>query len=268
MQTPGELAQVAGRNLAADTRPYTWLDSRWYEQLLPGSWRGVGFMMDAAQTVAGRRIALHEYPYRDTVWPEDLGKLPRRFAFQAFLVGEDVYQQRNAMIAAAEQAGEGTLVHPTLGTLQCVLIDFSTTDRRERGRMVEIAFQFVLAGDVMFPAAGIASGNLINQFAAALNGASGAELEGNLGQLRSVPIGATAFVPDFAELAVEAVDDPTRALNAVAGLQGYYGRYAAGSRATLQPSTATVDSAIAAGIASRAAVLAAADGLLAASGAL
>ena len=268
MQTPGELAQTAGRHLAADVRPYTWLDSRWYEQLLPGSWRGVGFVMDAAETRAGRRVALHEYPYRDTVWPEDLGKLPRRFAFQCFLVGEDVYQQRNAMIAAAEVAGEGTLVHPTLGTLQVVLIDFSTTDRRERGRMVEVSFQFVLAGDVMFPAAGIASGNLINQFAAALNGASGAELEGNLGQLRSVPAGATAFVPEFAGMARDAVDDPTRALNSVTGLQGYFGRFAAGSRATLLPSSATVDSAIAAGIASRSQVLAAVEGLLVAAGGL
>src|SRR5262249_16599750 len=56
------------------------------------SWRGVGFVMDVGQTTTGRRIAIHEYPYRDSIWAEDLGKLPRRFSFQAFLTGDDVYQ--------------------------------------------------------------------------------------------------------------------------------------------------------------------------------
>jgi prophage DNA circulation protein len=264
----GELAQTAGRHLAADLRPYSWLDSRWWEQLLPGSWRGVGFVMDAAETRAGRRVALHEYPYRDTVWPEDLGKLPRRFTFQAFLVGDDVYQQRNAMLAAAEQPGEGTLVHPTLGTMQCVLLDFSTTDRRERGRMVEISFQFVLAGDVMFPAAGIASGNLIGQFAGALNLASTSDMTSTLTSLRSVPSQAAAFMPSFGGLAADVVNDPTRALNSVAGLQGYNGRFAAGSRTTLLPSTASVGSAIAASITSRSSVLSAVGDLVSASGGL
>ena len=125
----GPLTQTAGLTLTPDTSSTSWLQGSWWQQLQPGSWRGVGFVMDAAENRAGRRVAVHEYPYRDTVWAEDLGRLPRRFAFQAFLVGDDVYQQRNAMILACEQPGEGTLVHPTLGAVQCVLLDFTTTER-------------------------------------------------------------------------------------------------------------------------------------------
>ncbi|HSR77153.1 MAG TPA: DNA circularization N-terminal domain-containing protein, partial [Xanthobacteraceae bacterium] len=82
MQSIVDLSQTAGLNLRIDNREGGWLESRWWEQLQPGSWRGVPFVMDAAENRAGRRTAIHEYPYRDTVWVEDLGRLPRRFAFQ------------------------------------------------------------------------------------------------------------------------------------------------------------------------------------------
>lgn len=251
-----QATQNTGLDLAGDNRSSSWLSSSWWQQLQPGSWRGVGFVMDAAENRAGRRVALHEYPYRDTVWPEDLGRLPRHFAFQAFLVGDDVYQQRNAMIAAAEQSGPGTLVHPTLGTVQCVLLDFSTTDRRERGRMVEIAFQFVVSGDLLLPAATTATGDAVTTAAGNLNTAAAGDLGLVLGQLGSLPSVATQSIPQFTALAMQVIDDPARALGAVAGLQGYYGRYAAGSRTTLLPSSATVASALSDSVAARATVIA------------
>jgi prophage DNA circulation protein len=261
----GPLVQTAGTGLQPDTSSTSWLDASWWQQLQPGSWRGVGFVMDAAETRAGRRVAVHEYPYRDTIWAEDLGRLPRRFSFQAFLVGDDVYQQRNAMIQACEQPGEGTLVHPTLGSVQCVLLDFTTTDRRERGRMVEIAFSFVVSGDVLFPATFAATGDQINTAALALNQASAADL-GRIvsGPAPTLAAQQTAVIASFADLAVTAVNDPTRALNAVAGLPGYYGRYAAGRRGTTLPASATVDSCLSDSIASRAAVISASAALTAA----
>jgi prophage DNA circulation protein len=74
---------------------------------------------------------------------------------------------------------------------------------------------------------------------------------------------AAAAVPAWAALANAAVDDPTRALRAVTGLQGaYYGRYAMGRRATLQPATATVASVLADSIAQRTAVQTATAALL------
>jgi prophage DNA circulation protein len=261
----GPLVQTAGTTLATDTNSTSWLDSSWWEQLQPGSWRGVGFVMDAAETRAGRRVSVHEYPYRDTVWAEDLGRLPRRFSFQAFLVGDDVYQQRNAMIQACEQPGEGTLVHPTLGSVQCVLLDFTTTDRRERGRMVEVAFSFVVSGDLLFPATSTATGDQINSSAAALNQASAADLALSIQGLTIIaPQAVQATVNGFANLAVTAVNDPTRALNAVAGLAGYYGRYAAGSRGTTLPASATVDSCLSDSITTRTAVVSASAALSAA----
>jgi prophage DNA circulation protein len=211
--------------------------------------------MDAAENRAGRRTATHEYPYRDTVWVEDLGRLPRRFAFQAFIVGDDVYQQRDAMIQACEEPGAGTLVHPTLGSIECVLIDFSTTDRRERGRMVEVQFQFVAAGDILFPATAEATGDQVNQAAGALGTASAADLSRTLGAMPIVPAYAARSIAAFGNLATAAVNDPARALGAVNGLVGFFGRYASGSRATLLPADATVQSCLAGYVTTRQTVL-------------
>jgi|HubBroStandDraft_3_1064219.scaffolds.fasta_scaffold00005_28 prophage DNA circulation protein len=263
-----EIAQTVGRDLFADNRTTGWLGSSWWEQLQPGSWRGVGFVMDAAETRAGRRIAMHEYPYRDTVWAEDLGRLPRRFAFQAFIVGDDVYEQRSAMIAACEQPGEGTLVHPTLGTMECVLLDFTTTDRRERGRMVEISFTFVISSDLRFPASITATDQYVSALALVLNQASAADLSAVLGTMSTVPQAAARDVPDFAAQATGVVDDPTRMLHSVNGLQGYYGRYATGRRGTMLPATTTPQSALANAVSSRDAVLTAATRLVGAAGAI
>lgn len=244
-----------------DNSGQSWLAGSWWQNLQPGSWRGCGFVMEAAENRAGRRTAVHEYPYRDTVWVEDLGRLPRRFAFQAFLVGDDVYQQRNALISACEQAGAGTLVHPTLGSLQCVLIDFSTTDRRDRGRYVEVTFQFILAGDLTFPTSSIATGANVLSMGSALNTASAADLSRSLGGMSFVPNISTTFIPSFSTAAVNAVNDATRSLNAVAGLQGLFGRFSSGNMSTLLPSSASVASQLSNSINTRQAVLDAAAAL-------
>jgi prophage DNA circulation protein len=245
-----------------DNSGASWLGGAWWAQLQPGSWRGHGFVMDAAPTKAGRRVAVHEYPYRDTVWAEDLGKLPRRFQLTAFLVGDDCYQQKFAMINACEQLGVGTLVHPTLGSMQVVCLDFSTTDRRDRGRYVEIEFEFIAAGDTPFPSSGAATGSLVNGAAAALQGTAAASLARNLTGLNPLPTAPTAFIGNFSALATNAVNDPARALSAVSGLVGLYGRYATGRMSTLQQDTATVASALANSVTTRQAVLNAANALV------
>jgi hypothetical protein len=51
------------------------------------------------------------------------------------------------------------------------------------------------------------------------------------------------------------VNDATRALNAVRGLPGDFGRYATGKLGALQPTTATVQSCLSSATATRSAVL-------------
>lgn len=250
MSGSGTLTNVAilgqSGGLAVNSSAASWSASAWYQQLQPGSWRGVGFVLDADDTAAGRRVAIHEYPYRDQAWAEDLGKLPRRFSLQAFLVGDDCYAQRDAMLAACEQPGPGTLVHPTLGAVQCVLLEFQCSDRRERGRVVELQLTFILAGSVLFPSTATATAQAVTTAAANLNLASASDLGASLTGVGTIAQQVTGAVGQFTTLASSAVNDATRIFNSVRGLQGYFGRYAMGSVSVLQDADATVQSALAA----------------------
>jgi prophage DNA circulation protein len=252
----GPLPSLPGLSRTIDNSGQSWSASEWWLQLQPGSWRGVGFVMDTAETRTGRRVAIHEYPYRDTAWVEDLGKLPRRFSMQAFLCGDDVYSQRDAMVAACEQAGAGTLVHPTLGSAECVLLDFAVSDRREHGRVVEVTFNFLQASDARLPAAAISTTAAVNSAIGNVNAAMRLDLGSALAGVR-VP-NVASDVSGFASMSIASVNDATRALNAVRGLAGYFGRYAGGRRGDQLPAGSTVQTALAAATVSRTAVLGAA----------
>jgi prophage DNA circulation protein len=47
--------------------------------LQTASFRGVPFKVIAAQAKKGRRQAIHEYPYVDGGWPEDMGRALRTY---------------------------------------------------------------------------------------------------------------------------------------------------------------------------------------------
>jgi prophage DNA circulation protein len=124
------------------------------------SWRGVPFGLDMGTSTVGRRKVRHDYPYRDTVWLEDQGKLPPSFKLQGFLIGNsaiygggDVQSQRVKIQAAAEAEGQGILVHPSRGRLNVDLLDLVITERWDEGNYFELLFTFVQGGAQVFPSA-------------------------------------------------------------------------------------------------------------------
>lgn len=122
-----------------------------WAQLKPASYRGVPFVVQEGSSHFGRRNQVHEYPFRDTPWVEDLGQQARTFEVRGFLVGDDVIAQRQRLIQAAERKGDGELVHPTLGKKKVALIDFMTREIWDRGRVFEISFRFVEQGQRKYP---------------------------------------------------------------------------------------------------------------------
>ena len=115
----------------------------WSDNLQPASWRGIPFFVTSTSVRRGRRTVVHEYPYRDVVWVEDLGRGRRDLTFTAFLIGDDVLAQQQRMLDACEISGPGDLVHPALGKRKAALVaqpEFS--ERQEAGRYIEISFSF------------------------------------------------------------------------------------------------------------------------------
>lgn len=131
----------------------------WRQELRPASFRGLAFEVEGDTATFGRRTQVHEYPQRDKPWAEDLGRATRQINLTAFLIGDDYLRRRDALLAALETKGPGTLVHPWYGELQVSVREpASVTHSHRNGGMCEITLSFVEAGELQFPAAGASFG--------------------------------------------------------------------------------------------------------------
>ncbi|WP_434107626.1 DNA circularization protein [Paraburkholderia caffeinilytica] len=250
-----------------------------FSSLQTASWRGVPFAVTGSTVKVGRRVALHEYPYRDDVWVEDLGRAGRRISVTGFLLQDaaygagDVIAQRAAMIAACETPGEtpedgtGELVHPTLGRLTASLLDFECEERSGRGRSFELRFTFIEAGTEQFPSLAIATQAQTGLSVVAAYAAIAQDFANRLGALLRTPpiVGeiertARAFVVDAQAITQRA----TSLVAMVATLRGNYGRFVGEFTATIRNASTTIEQLTGAGAQAREAVTQSGHALIAA----
>lgn len=125
----------------------------WRDELRPGAFRGVAFLIEAADATVGRRIALHEYPLRDVPYAEDLGRRARRFSINCFVLGADYMRERDALQTAVEKPGAGTLVHPYYGERRVVVTDCRIRESTREGGMARFSITFTEAGERRQPRA-------------------------------------------------------------------------------------------------------------------
>lgn len=124
------------------------------KNLRPASFRNVPFQVDSTDMGAGRRTTLHEYPQRDKPWVEDLGRAAREVSFDAFVVGADYVDQANRLLAALEEGGPGTLIHPWFGTLTVSQKDLARVSFNNQLGYARFSLSFVESGELAYPAAG------------------------------------------------------------------------------------------------------------------
>jgi prophage DNA circulation protein len=210
----------------------------------PASFRGVPFAVLQSESRFGRRIALHEYPYRDKPWPEDMGRATRKFSIQGFIItdswvygGGDVFDQRDKLAAAAETKNAGTLIHPTLGRLQVSIPDdgLIVTERLDAKRYMEFTLLCYEDGERQFPSSDAAAGD---DSAAAADGVDsaaaqdfGIETAGRFNLGGSVFQESLSLANDFASGVLGAVDDAGGVFNLAAALPGNFGRFFNGALA-------------------------------------
>jgi prophage DNA circulation protein len=117
-------------------------------KLVGASFRGAPFFVEVSDRTGGRRTVVHEFPQRDDPYVEDLGRLPRTFRLEGYVVGPDYLAQRDALLAALEdEAGPGELVHPYYGTVRAVCTSLVTRETRADGghAVFQLDFQVVPA---------------------------------------------------------------------------------------------------------------------------
>ncbi|MCE2576023.1 DNA circularization protein [Komagataeibacter sp. FNDCR2] len=233
---------------------------------IPAIWRGVPFLVREGSVAGGRRPAVHEYPYRDDPWIEDMGRAPRVMTIAGRLVGDDVYLQRAIMLAACELEGPGLLIHPTLGPVRCSLVE--PVIMRDSGTAQrEVQFELVLmeAGSRLYPNLLIntQSAILVAVAAAVLTVADvlASQLAGISSTASAIGLGAQNVASTWGGSASAAGRDPAAIANETSGLTSYNGRYAGGALAAPAPSGATVASQRSAVVTSRTAIDAAVNSL-------
>lgn len=193
----------------------------WIDDLRPASWRGLEFFVHQDDNRFGRNVAIHEYPFRDDPWVEDLGRAARRLAITGFLLGDDVVAQEDAMIEAAEEEGSGLLIHPRYGLRTVNLIDFGTSARQDLGRVVELQFAFIEAGDRLYPTIEAATGALVDSLADLADSASLSDFSSSL----TTALGAGSSV---ATMARNTVGRFTSAVSSISNNAGSVMRAVAG----------------------------------------
>lgn len=206
----------------------------WAEQLRPASFRGIPFKVKGSTGGFGRNLAVHEYYGKDTIWAEDTGRGMRKMGISGFLIGDDVIQQREKFITAAETKGEGTLIHPTLGELQVSIPanGFQPQEKWDKGRYIAFSLNFIEAGKRQFPAKKINTGANVLAIA---DEAEEMTIESFVKKARdalkygvSVIRDVTNQVNYWTGTAQRLVNDATNIKNMVSTLAGSYGRYFGG----------------------------------------
>jgi prophage DNA circulation protein len=121
----------------------------WKLELQPAIYNRVVFHVEVQARASGQRVALHEFPKRNTPYAEQMGRRARKFNITAYLIGPNFKIARDAMIVELEKEGPGQLQLPTQlnGEVKAVVVDqYSATERRDQGGYVTFEIAFIEAG--------------------------------------------------------------------------------------------------------------------------
>ncbi|MDA8487487.1 DNA circularization protein [Kluyvera sp. Awk 3] len=233
----------------------------WQSQLRASSFRGVPFAVVAEEGSHGRRQAVHEYPWRDTAWIEDIGRATRRFIIRGFLIqnslvygGGDAITQRQSLIAACEAKGSGTLVHPTLGELTVSIPEngLRVSGSTDNGRVFEFTLMAIESGLKVFAVTdSTTAGDTVNtNYLKLVSTTVASTLARIKGEIRGVTQaintikGTVTFWTSMVDSTISEVTNLSNVLNSTFG-NTQYGRYSkgpvGGSSSAVSGNTSTAD---------------------------
>ncbi len=135
--------------------PWPWAD--WKDDLHDASFRDVPFKVHSATTSVGRMNVLHQYPFRDEPYLEDLGMDGDQFSLEAYIVQNkrndwNYMGERDALIDALKKEGAGKLIHPFRGEVTVgVFGKVRIVETFAEGGIARFTITFVYTVEAQFP---------------------------------------------------------------------------------------------------------------------
>lgn len=124
----------------------TFICRDWTQTLWQPSYKGVPFFFEEDKQTAGRSLKAHEFPGADDPFVEDTGRKTKSFSGTAYVSGDDADSQADALIAACDAKGPGTLVLPTLGPVQVHCEECERSEHKDKNGYIAFSLKFVRAG--------------------------------------------------------------------------------------------------------------------------
>jgi prophage DNA circulation protein len=129
----------------------------WRDALLPASFDGNLFHVEAGSKENGRRIVVHEFPKKELPYAEDLGRRAIEFSVRGYCISfmfdtDNPLYQRDYRIARdllrdrLETEGSGTLQMPSLPPMRVVCPRYRLSEEERLGGYCVFDMQFVEFG--------------------------------------------------------------------------------------------------------------------------
>lgn len=131
----------------------TKLPNPWRDRYQPAAFRNAQFFVETDARVGGRRVAVHEYPKRNTPYAEDMGRKAFRYLVQGYLIGPHYWEQKNRLVAELDKDGPGMLRLPlpyNMADVKVTVVAYTVTEGREKGGFCTVEMDFVEYGDPQF----------------------------------------------------------------------------------------------------------------------
>lgn len=120
-------------------------------RLPDGQFREAFFFYQESSGSGGRKTQTHEYPNKTERYVEDLGGLEKKFTFNVYTDDNVSYSERDDLIKALDEAGVGTLVHPSFGDLQVVVVGYTFTESVKELGITKFTINFEVASQNILP---------------------------------------------------------------------------------------------------------------------
>lgn len=129
----------------------------WRDNLVPASYRGAFFHVEAGSKENGRRIVEHEFPKKDDPYAEDMGRSAYAFTVRAYCISymrdEDstLYRRdyriaRDLLLKVLQTEGDGVLQLPYLPPIHVVCARYRMTEEEKLGGYCTFDMQFLESG--------------------------------------------------------------------------------------------------------------------------